>query len=312
MKKIIIIDGNSLAYSRVPDSEKFKDEMLYSSKDNRDIFIVRKFIKKLLRFKYVVYNNYHFVVVFDERDKNTFRHQMDPKYKAKSLSQKRKDQKEYVYNQIDEIKKVLKTMNIPFYSSPEWEADDIIGMLTKYFESKNYLSTIVTGDKDILQLISSRTRVHYITSTNENILTDRHNVWDISGGVWPDQVIDIKMIAGDNSDNIKGIGLIREDKKIDYWSNDEATEHIKRWKSIDNMMNNVNKLSSPYKESLKRAKDKLEFNKKLVTIIRDWSINIDPSYFLEENTNLEGINEVMEDLNLQKMKKNKRFIKNFK
>ncbi len=310
MKKIIIIDGNSLAYSRVPDVNKVNNELLYSSIDNRDIFIVRKFIKKLLRFKYVLYNNYHFVVVFDEQDKVTFRHKMDPKYKAKPLSQKRQNQKDYVYSQIDEIKKALKTMNIPTFSSPDWEADDIIGMLVDKFEERGILTTIVSGDKDILQLISGKTRVKFNFPNHDEIIATRNNVWDISDGVWPDQVIEIKMLAGDSSDNIKGIGLMRNGK-VDYWTKEEASSHIKRWNSVDNMLKNLDKIKEPYRESLRRGKDKLEFNRKLVTIVRDWSINKNINYFLNEDINIDGVNKVIDDLNLKELRKNKRFAKNF-
>ncbi len=310
MKKIIIIDGNSLAYSRIPDVNKGDKKALFAASDNRDIFIVRKFIKRLLRLKYVIYGGYQLIVVFDEQDKVTFRHKLDKKYKAKSLSEKRKAQKDYVYKQINEIKDVLKRMNIPTYSSINWEADDIIGMLVKKFEERNMLSTIVTGDKDILQLISNKTRIHFTNNNNESILVTRNNIWEVSGGVWPDQVIDIKMIAGDSSDNIKGIGIIKEGK-IDYWTSDEATEHIKRWNSIDNMLTNIDKIKEPYKESLIRGKDKLEFNKKLVTIVKDWSIDKDIKYFLNKNVNNEETIKIMEDLNLENLLKNKRFYKNF-
>ncbi len=310
MKKIIIIDGNSLAYSRIPDVEKMPKETVFASTDSRNIFIVRKFIKKILRYKFLLYNDYKIIVIFDEQNKFTFRHEMDERYKSKHLSEKRQEQKNYVYKQIDEIKKILKFINIPYYSSLEWEADDIIGMLINKFEKRGILSTIVSGDKDILQLISGKTRVEFILpNENTSVIVNRSNVWDVSGGVWPDQIIEMKMLAGDSSDNIKGIGLIK-DGRVNYWTLIEASEHIKKWGSIDNMYKNIEKLNSPYRESLKKAKDKLEFNKKMVTIIKDWQIDVDLNYFLETEIDNKKINEVIEDLNLQSMKRNKRFLKN--
>lgn len=311
MKKIIIIDGNSLAYSRIPDREKFNDKLLYSKNEGKDIFIARKFIKKLLRYKYLLFNDYHFIVVFDEQNKITFRHELDPKYKSKTLSKKRQDQKDYVYQQIDEIKEYLKQMEIPYYSTPDWEADDVIGMLINKLEKKGMLTTIVSGDKDILQLISSKTRVQYTTPDNQNIMTNRNNVWDISGGVWPDQVIDIKILAGDSSDNIKGLGIIRNGK-IDYWTKEEAGEHIKKWGSIENMINNINKIKEPYKKSLIKGEDKITHNKKLVTIVRDWSIDIDLEHFLQDKVDIKNVDNVISELNLEELKKNKRFVKNYK
>ncbi len=310
MKKIIIIDGNSLAYSRVPDIKKVAKNEMYAATDNRDIYIVRKFIKKLLRLKYTMYNGYHFIVVFDEQNKHTFRHDLDKRYKSKTLTPKRQEQKDYVYAQIKEIRKALDIMNIPHYSSPKWEADDLIGMLTKKFEGMGILTTVVSGDKDILQLISGRTRVRFTSTSNNDVVADRKNLWDVSGGVWPDQLIEIKMLAGDTSDNIKGIGLIRNGK-VEYWTKDEATEHIIKWGSVKNMIANSSKLKSPYDVSIEKGKDKLNLNRKLVTIVRKWSIEEDVSFFLDKRVNVEGIKSVITDLNLEIMNKNKRFKKNF-
>ncbi len=306
MKKIIIIDGNSLAYSRIPDPDKFKDKLLFSSKDSRDIFIARKFIKKLLRYKYIMFSDYHFIVVFDEQNKVTFRHELDSKYKSKTLSTKRQEQKDYVYEQIEEIKLILKKLNIPFYSTPDWEADDVIGMLINKLEKENKLTTIISGDKDILQLISDKTRVQFTTPDHQTILTSRGNVWDISGGVWPDQVIDIKILSGDSSDNIKGLGLLK-DGKVDYWTKDEANFYIKKWGSIENMIKNIDRIPNPYKKSLLKGKDRIEHNRKLVTIVRDWSIDVDFKHFMQPKVNVNKINDVLEDLNLQELLKNKRF-----
>ncbi len=309
MKKVIIIDGNSMAYSSLPNPDKFKDKFLYSSKDQRDIFIVRKFMKKFLRYKYLFYNDYHFIVVFDEQNKVTFRHMLDPKYKSKTLSAKRQEQKDYVYKQINDIKDILKKMNVPVYSSPDWEADDIIGMLVEKLEKRGKLSTIISGDKDILQLISDKTRVQFIAPDNTSLLTSRKNVWELSGGVWPDQVIDIKILAGDSSDNIKGLGVIKNGK-VDYWTKEDAAAQIKKWSSIENMVNNINKVEEPFRKSLIKGKDKIEHNRKLVTIVRDWSIEEKFDYFIDEKINSKVINDIIEDLNLEELKKNNRIRKN--
>lgn len=311
MKKIIIIDGNSLAYSRVPDKKKISKEAMYSSIDNREIYIVRKFMKKILQYKYMMFNNYELVVIFDEQNKHTFRHELSDKYKNKKLNEKRQVQKKFVYQQIGDIKKILNSIGIPNYSTSEWEADDVIGMLTKYLEKNNYLTTIVSGDKDILQLISEYTRVLYINNNHEMINTDRSNVWDISGGVWPDQVIEMKILAGDSSDNIKGIGILR-DGKADYWNIEEAKEHIKKWGTIDNIFKNIDKIQEPFKKSLIKGEEKIKFNKKLVTIIRNWKlVDIEPEYFIGSVLIKDSLEYTIKDLSLDSLFKNKRFKKNY-
>ncbi|NQX83315.1 MAG: hypothetical protein HRS50_01190 [Mycoplasmataceae bacterium] len=311
MKKIIIIDGNSLAYSRIPDEKKISKEEMFSKIDNREIYIVRKFIKKILHYKYTMFNNYELIVIFDEQNKHTFRHELSKKYKNKKLSEKRQKQKNFVYQQINEIKKLLKKIGIPFYSTKKWEADDIIGMLVEYLENKKYLITIVSGDKDILQLISKKTRVLYTDNNHHMINTNRNNVWDISGGVWPDQIIEMKMISGDSSDNIKGIGLLRNGK-VDYWTNEEAKNHIKKWNTIDNMFKNINKISAPYRESLIRGKEKLDLNRKLVSIIREWKLeDIHPEFFVNSVFDKDEVKNIINDLSLESIFKNKKFKSNF-
>ncbi len=313
MKKIIIIDGNSLAYSNVPDHSKVKDKYLFST-TGEEIFIVRKFLKKLLIYKWLKFKDYHCVVVFDEIEKKTFRHELSDRYKKKTVNEKRQNQKKYVYAQIEVIKKYLKRIGIPFYSSNNWEADDIIGMLVEKFEKKGSLTTIVTGDKDILQLISPLTRVLYNDAGSKTqILTNRKNVWDVSGGVWPDQVIDIKILSGDSSDNIKGLGIIRDnDGRVDYWTQDEAVELIKKWGSLDNALNNINKLPNAFKTSLERSAEKIELNKKLVTIVRDWSLNIKVDHFYKYGINKVETSKIIEELNLDELLKNKSIRKEIK
>ncbi len=306
MKKIIIIDGNSLAYSNVPNHEKVKDKYLFST-EGEEIFIVRKFIKKLFIYKWLKFKDYHCVVVFDEIEKYTFRHELSDKYKRKTVNEKRRLQKEYVYSQIDIIKKYLKRIGIPYYSSKRWEADDIIGMLVEKFEKKGALTTIVTGDKDILQLISPKTRVLFSDANSKSqILTSRKNVWDVSGGVWPDQVIDIKILAGDSSDNIKGLGIIREGNgRVDYWTQDEAIELIKKWGSLDNILNNINKIPDSFRNSLERSSDKIDLNRKLVTIVREWDLDIKVDHFYKYGVKNNEINNIIEELNLDELLKNK-------
>lgn len=309
MKKILIIDGNFLAYSKIPNS---KDAFL---NEPNNILVMKNFMKKILKYKYVVFRNYEIIVVFDERNKETFRHKLYKKYKQKPISEKKMKQKEYIYDQIELIKMKLKQINIPFYSSPHWEADDIIGMLTSKLEERNYLTTIISGDKDILQLISKKTRVYFSksdssNSKNKSIIIDRKNIWKITDGVWPDQVIQMKMLVGDFSDNIKGIGIIK-DGKINYWNSNEASDLIKKWNSIDNILKNIEKIPDPYKESLKRGIKKLELNRTLVTIVREWKIEPNFEFFINNEIYKEEIKNIISDLSLNSIWKNKKFILNY-
>ena len=289
MKKIIIIDGNSLAFGRLPKKSE-SDKVTKSAVDQRDIYITRKFMKKILKLMFGIFWGYELVVTFDERNKFTFRHEMSDKYKRKKLSEKRREQKEYIYNQIEEIKLVLDSLGIPHYSHEKWEADDIIGMLSKHLEQKDYLITIISGDKDILQLISKKTRVAYIGQTSFFEIYDRHSLANLTDGLWPDQIIDIKILCGDKSDNIKGLGIRRGSGKnftLDYWTEAEANKYIKKYHSVEGMLKNINEIPEPYKGSLSHGKEKIEFNRKLVTIVKDWKLDISPKHFNTKQIKIE-------------------------
>ena len=307
----MIIDGNSLAFGRNPKDGDFPDNVSKSSIDKRDIFIVRKFIKKMLKLKFGIFSGYELIVIFDQRDKNTFRHKMCDKYKRKSLSEKRAEQKNYVYSQIDEIKKVLDTLSIPHYSHNEWEADDIIGMLTHHYEKRNYLITIISGDKDMFQLISNKTRIAYIGEGFFFELYDKRKMMESDKGLFPHQIIDTKILFGDKSDNIKGIGIRRNNEyKIDYWTEEEVVSYVKKYSSVNNMLKNIGDIPEPYRSSLNFGLKKIELNKNLVTIIRKWSIDVEPSHFRQNKFSHKSLLNVLEDLNLQKMLEQKKIQSN--
>ncbi len=302
MKKLVIIDGNSLAFGKRPKDGEVSDKISKSPIDKRDIFIVRKFIKKLLKLRFHIFSGYELIVIFDERDKDTFRHQMCDKYKRKNLSEKRREQKLYIYEQIDEIKKVLDILKIPHYSSIKWEADDIIGMLSHHYEKLNYLITIVSGDKDMLQLISNRTRIAYTGQGFFFKIYDKKTIGNLEKGLIPHQIIDTKILYGDKSDNIKGIGIKRSgEHKIDYWTEEEVISYVKKYSSLKNMLKNIDEIPEPYRSSLIYGAKKIELNRELVTIVRKWDIDVEPSHFSKKEFCHNSLLHVMKDLNLEKM-----------
>lgn len=311
MKKVILIDGNSLAFRKMPDYDKVSKFVSQSSIDNRDIYVVRNFIKQIFKFKFVIFPMYDVVVTFDEPNKDTFRHQLDGKYKKKNSSKKQKVHKKYIYDQIAEIKKILDKLNIVHYSTNQWEADDVIGMLTKYYEEKNYLITIVSSDKDILQLISKKTRVAYLGTHSKIKIFNNKNIGELTNGLTADEIIPFKILAGDKSDNIKGLGIKRKNGKclIDYWTTEEATNYIKEYHTIKNMMKNISKIPEPFQSSLKFGKKKVELNRELVTIVVDWKIDKSPTYFKSRQFNFQNLKNVITDLNLTNFIEQKRIQK---
>ncbi len=308
MKDILIIDGNALAFSKKPDEKSVPANKLYSNVHGRDIFVPRKFIKKLIDFKFYSHFNHHIVVTFDDKVKNTFRHKMDENYKNRPISDKQKEVKEYVYQSIEEIKKYLKILKIPYYSSPNWEADDIIGMLVEKFEKTARTIEVITVDEDLLQLVSKKTKVSISRELKEETY-DQQKVFDKFGYKSPKMIIDRKVLIGDKSDNIKNYNYggkpIRNINTV-------SKQLLIKYSSVDNIYKNINSVKQPYRSCLIAGKDRVEHNFKLVTIVRDWQLSIPFEHFLTIGLKKKDLMRVIEELNLQELYKKKWFKWGFK
>ena len=159
-------------------------------------------------------------VTFDRREP-TFRHKADSTYKAK-----RKPMAEELAQQFAPLKEVLDAMSIPRYELSGYEADDLIGTISRRCEAEDWECVIVTGDKDSLQLITDRTRVKLITGMpgRDNYKNMTPAQFREDYGFDPIHMIDLKALMGDASDNISGVpgigektamGLIRQCGSID-------------------------------------------------------------------------------------------------
>ena len=145
-------------------------------------------------------------VTFD-RHEPTFRHQADAAYKAT-----RHGMPEDLASQMPWMKKILSAMSIPCYEMAGYEADDLIGTISRKCEKAGWECVIVTGDKDSLQLITEHTRVKLITTrmgqTTSRDMTQQ--AFEAEYGFAPIHMIDLKALMGDSSDNISGVPGIGE------------------------------------------------------------------------------------------------------
>ena len=137
----------------------------------------------------------------------TFRHQADEAYKAT-----RKPMPEELRQQVPVLKEVLDAMNIPRYELAGWEADDLIGTISRRCEEAGWECVVVTGDKDSLQLITERTKVKLVsTRMGQTITKDMTpETFRETYGFEPIHMIDLKALMGDASDNIPGVPGIGE------------------------------------------------------------------------------------------------------
>ena len=193
MKKVILIDGNSLMH-RAYHGVKFAPVF-----EGKPVGMVYGFTSLLINIIFEYHPDY-LVVAFDTKEK-TFRHEMDSDYKAH-----RGKTDDDFYAQIPLVLRCLENFSIPVLTMPGYEADDIIGTLAKSSQASGFEVEIMSSDLDFLQLLSLG-QVSLV-AVNGNIqkslkYTPKEALAKL--GVPPEQVVDFKAIVGDSSDNYKGV-----------------------------------------------------------------------------------------------------------
>ncbi len=249
MEKLLLIDGNSLI------NRAFYAMPLLTTKDGKytnGVFgFLTMFIKSLQELK-----PDYAAVAFDLKAP-TFRHKMYDGYKAT-----RRPMPEELRPQIPLLKEVLNLMNIRIVEKEGFEADDIIGTLAK---ANDVTTVIVTGDRDSFQLVDKTTEVHFTKRgiTEVDVLTCDN--FKEKTGLSPKQIIDLKSLMGDASDNIPGVAGIGEKT---------AKSLIAEYGSLDSIYNNVDKISGKLREKLVNGKEFAYLSYTLATIDTDCGINL--------------------------------------
>ena len=257
MKKLVIIDGNALIHRAVHALPPLK------TKKGELVNAVYGFISILLGVIQGLSPDY-LAATFDLAGP-TFRDLEYKKYKAKRVKHSQE-----LYDQIPKIKEIVKALEIPIYEKKGFEADDIIGtIISKVPSSKFQVSSmIITGDLDMLQLVDKNTEVHVpkkgikdIVVYNTLAVKERYNLK-------PEQIIDLKGLKGDASDNIPGVPGIGEKTAIKL---------IERFGSIKKLYEviNTSDLDPKLKARLLEYKEQAFFSQYLVTIKKDVLINFD-------------------------------------
>ena len=241
MNKLVLIDGNSLI------NRAFYATPPLSAKDGTPTNAVYAFVNMLVRIIGDIKPRY-MLVAFDRKEP-TFRHQMYADYKGT-----RKPMPEDLRPQIDLMKKVLDTMGISRYEQAGIEADDIIGSMAKRYKGD---TIIITGDKDSFQLVDETTSVYFTRrGITETEIYSNANFKEKTG-IEPIQIIDLKSMMGDSSDNIPGIAGVGEKTALSL---------VEKYGSLENLYAHVDELSGKLKEKVENSKDIAYLSKTLATI----------------------------------------------
>ena len=241
MNKLVLIDGNSLI------NRAFYATPPLSAKDGTPTNAVYAFVNMLVRIIGDIKPRY-MLVAFDRKEP-TFRHEMYADYKGT-----RKPMPEDLRPQIDLMKKVLDTMGISRYEQAGIEADDIIGSMAKRYKGD---TIIITGDKDSFQLVDETTSVYFThRGITETEIYSNDNFKEKTG-IEPIQIIDLKSMMGDSSDNIPGIAGVGEKTALSL---------VEKYGSLENLYAHVDELSGKLKEKVENSKDIAYLSKTLATI----------------------------------------------
>ena len=203
----------------------------------------------------------HCIIAFDT-PAPTFRHEMFDEYKAH-----RPPTPPELRHQFDRVKQLMAAFNIPRLEVPGFEADDVLGALAQQAELKGVETIILTGDTDILQLVSPHVRVQIFTSFRGPKIYDESEVRKRFGGLEPTVQPDFKAIVGDSSDNIPGLpGL----GKV------AATKLLLKFGTIEGIYDQIEEVTPPRtKKILAENKDAALQGKVLTTIRKDAPVSLD-------------------------------------
>ena len=217
MKKLIVIDGNSLA------NRAFYAIPILSNSKGVITNAVYGFTNMLMRIIKQEQPDY-LAVAFDVSRK-VFRHEQYADYKAQ-----RKGMPEELRGQMDLIKDVLRAMNIAIYEKEGYEGDDVIGSMVRWAEGQDIHSIIITGDKDSLQLISDKTSVFLTKKGISELAKYDAAALKEEYDLVPDQIRDLKGLMGDASDNIPGVPGVGEKTALkllhQYGTVEELYQHL--------------------------------------------------------------------------------------
>ena len=256
--KLMVLDGNSIInrafYGVKPLTTR---EGLYTN-------AIFGFLNMLQRF--VDEEQPEALCVAFDRKEPTFRHEADANYKAT-----RKGMPEELAQQMPVMKQVLCAMSIPCYEMVGYEADDLLGTISRRCEKRGWECVIVTGDRDSLQLITDRTRVKLVTSRmGQTSTTDMTPaLFREQYGFDPIHMIDLKALMGDSSDNIPGVPGIGEKT---------ATALVQRYGSIDALYAAMPEVEAKPAALRKLAEGEESARRSywLATIVTDAPLEFDP------------------------------------
>ncbi len=278
MGKIVLIDAYSLIYKAY-----FGVRPMHSA-DGTPTNAIYGFMNMLLKLNSD--ESPDMTIAAFDYSKVTFRTQMFSDYKAG-----RESMPEELSLQLPIIMDILEKAGVVILKKEGYEADDIIGSISKQAAESGYEAIIVTGDRDSFQLVMDNVEVHYAKKgVSDIVIVNKDYIFE-NYKVTPPQLIDIKALMGDKSDNIPGVKGIGEKTAISL---------IETYGSVDGVYENIDSIKGKNKEKLLNDKETAYLSRKLAEIDRNLDMGIE---FAEKKVNYsdKGIISILTDLQMKNL-----------
>ncbi len=253
-EKLVLIDGHALAYRAyhaLPDDLKTSKGELTNA-----VYGFTSMLLNVLRDEEPT----RIAVTFDKGP--SFRHEIYTEYKAH-----RTKMPDEMRSQMDRVREVVKTLDIPIYEVGGYEADDLLGTLARQAEEKGVETLIVTGDMDLLQLVDDYTSV--LTSRwrfSDTVIYNVERVRERYDGLSPEQLPNYKALIGDKSDNIPGVYGVGEKT---------ATRLLKKHESLEEVYQHLDEVSNRFRSRLEEGREEAFLSRQLARIVRDAPVELD-------------------------------------
>ncbi len=273
--KLVLIDGNSILYRAF-----FALPLLNNDKGvyTNAVYGFTTMLMKIIETEKPT----HMLVAFDA-GKTTFRHETYQEYKGG-----RQKTPPELSEQFPLIKELLDASSIKHYELPNYEADDIIGTLARVAEKESFDVRVISGDKDMLQLVTDRVQVQLTKKGLSDIDTYTPEFMKEKMEVNPEQIIDMKALMGDSSDNIPGIPGIGQKT---------AVKLLNQFHTLEKVFENVESVTAKkLKEKLENHQDDAFMSKQLVTINCESPIEVELKDTLYSGYDVNQLSAVFKDL----------------
>lgn len=252
MNTLVLIDGNSLMY-RAYYATAYSGNLMKTSTGifTNALYGFVNMMNKVLE----DYSHTHMLVAFDA-GKTTFRHEVLESYKDG-----RKPMPDEMRSQVNLIKKYLDLLGVKCLELPTYEADDIIGTLATLAEGDSFEKIhIITGDKDLLQMVNEKTIVHITRKGVTDIDSFDEAAVFAKYEVSPQQIVDLKGLMGDPSDNLPGIPGVGEKTAIKL---------LKQFETVENLVAHTDELKGKMKEKVEANVEQALLCKRMATIYKE-------------------------------------------